>query len=266
VGRTYFTRPARGQGAFGGDRLRGIDGYLTAAAGRTACLAGLKQSFAQAQRPLAELAGRDLDDETARRPCQATAARAAAGRDERATAQAFAAAAGDPEVQTDAGKANTLDGRRDVKVAVSAGRPRGAPAGAADGGRRDLPAPTARPVVAAAEEAAAFGGRCGAEARRLGLTEPGLLNVLGDGADWIRRLSRQQFPGAAEALDIYHGAEHLAEGARRARGEGTDRARAQAERGRARLLEDGYAGVTEWVGQLGGQIAEGGDGGPRAGC
>src|SRR5438477_655066 len=88
--------------------------YLTAAAGRTACLAGLKQSFAQAQRPLAELAGRDLDDETARRPCQATAARAAAGRDERATAQAFAAAAGDPEVQTDAGKANTLDGRRDV--------------------------------------------------------------------------------------------------------------------------------------------------------
>ena len=35
---------------------------------------------------------------------------------------------------------------------------------------------------------------------------------------------------------------------------------AQAERGRTRLLEDGYWGVAEWVGELGGRAPAGGDG------
>jgi hypothetical protein len=238
----------------------GIDGYLTAGARRLACLAGVRQSFARAEQLLAELAGWELDSETIRRLCHGTAAAAAAARDERATAAAFTAAPGDREVQIDAGKVNTEGGWRDVKVAVFARRERGEPAGAADWDRRDLPAPAARSVIAAVEDAAAFGARCGAEARRLGLTEPRACSVLGDGAEWIWNLSAQQFPGAAEALDIYHGAEHLAEGARRVFGEGTAEARAQAERGRTRLLEDGYWGVLEWVGEVSGQIPAGGDG------
>jgi len=225
-----------------------------------ACLAGVRQAFAQAEQLLAELAGWRLDDETLRRLCHAEAAHARATREQRATAAAFAAAPGDREVQIDAGKVNTQDGWRDVKVAVFACRPRGEAASAADWDQRDLPAPSARAVVAAIEEASRFGARCGAEARRLGLTEPSDLHVLGDGAEWIWNLSGGQFPGAAENLDIYHGAGHLAEAARRVFGEGTAAARAQAEQARTRLLEDGYLGVVEWVGTISGQIPAGGDG------
>ena len=224
-----------------------------------ACLAGVRDSFARAEAVLAELAGWELDDETIRRLCHAEAGRAAAGRDERATAQAFAAAAGDAEVQIDAGKVNTQDGWRDVKVAVFARRERGEPSCAAAWDQRELPRPSVRSVVAAVEEASPFGDRCGAEARRLGLGDPSALSVLGDGAGWIWNLSGQQFPGAAEALDVYHGAEHIAAAAKAVLGEGAA-ARAQAERGRQRLLEDGYPGVVEWVGELSGALPAGGDG------
>ncbi len=97
-------------------------------------------------------------------------------------------------------------------------------------------------------------------ARRLGLTDPTLLSVSGDGAEWIGNLSGRHFPGASETLDVFHGAEHVAEAARRVFGEGTAEARAEAERGRTRLLEDGYWGVAEWVGTLGGRLPAGGDG------
>ncbi len=258
--RCYFTCAGCGQGSFGSDRLLGIEGYLTGGARRMACLAGVRQSFAQAEQLLAELAGWHLDDETIRRLCHATAAQATATRDARVTPATFAAAPGDREVQIDAGKVNTQGGWRDVKVAVFACRRRGEPARIADWDRRALPAPAVRSVIAAIEEATLFGDRCGAEARRLGLTEPTALNVLGDGADWIWNLSGRQFPGAAEALDAYHGVAHLAEGARRVFGEGAAATAAHTERGRQRLLQDGYWGVVEWVGELGGQIPAGGDG------
>ena len=122
--RRYFTCPACGQGDFGGDRVLGLEGYLTAAALCMACLAGVRQSFARGEALLAELAGWDLDDETIRRLCHAEAARAAAGREERATAEAFADAPGDWELQIDAGKVNTQEGWRDVKAAVYARRER----------------------------------------------------------------------------------------------------------------------------------------------
>ncbi len=114
-------------------------------------------------------------------------------------------------------------------------------------------------MVAAVEEAQAFGDRCAAEGARLGLSGLTALSALGDGAEWIWNLVARVFPGAAGCLDVYHAAEHLADAARRALGQGAA-ARAQAERGRTRLLEDGYWGVTEWVGQLSGQVPAYGEG------
>jgi hypothetical protein len=260
VRRTYFACPACGQGAFGADRVLGVDGYVTAGACRMACLLGVQQSFAKAELALAEVAGWELDDNTIRRLCHATAARATAGRAERATAEAFARAEGDLELQIDAGKANTLQGWRDVKVAVFARRQRGAPTTAAQWDERDLPAPAVRSVVAAVEEASAFGERCAAEAGRLRLTEPQELSVLGDGAEWVWNLAGRHFAGCAELLDIWHGAEHLADGAKAACGPASPQAKAQAQRGKERLLADGYWGVLEWVAELTGQGALGGDG------
>jgi hypothetical protein len=225
-----------------------------------ACLLGVQQSFTKAEVALAEVAGWELDDNTIRQLCHATAARARATRGERATAEAFTAAGGDRELQIDAGKVNTLAGWRDVKVALFACRNRGKASTAQDWDERDLPAPQVRAVIAAVEEAADFGRRCATEAERLGLTDPHQLSVLGDGAEWLWNLVARHFAGSDGLLDIWHGAEHIGDGAKAVFGAGSEQAREQAARGRQRLLEDGYWGVVEWVGELAGQIPAGGDG------
>ena len=235
-----------------------------------ACLLGVQQSFQKAERALEEVAGWELDDNTIRQLCHATAAQAHARRDERATAEAFATVEAeaegpvDTELHIDAGKVNTLEGWRDVKAAVFARRERGEPTTATEWDERDLPAPAVRSVTAAVEEARAFGERLAEEAQRLGLSVPEALSVLGDGAEWIWNLAGRHFPGADETLDIWHGEGKIAEGAKAACGQGSEAARAQAkeqtEKGKKKLLEDGYGGVTEWVGELTGTAALGGDG------
>jgi hypothetical protein len=233
-----------------------------------ACLLGVQQSFPKAEVALLEVAGWKLDDNTIRRLCHAVAQQATSTREQRANAEAFAQAAGDLELQIDAGKVNTLEGWRDVKVAVLDRRKRSEPTTATAWDERDLPTPEVRSVVAAVEEAKDFGERCAREAQRLELTEPEQLSVLGDGAAWIWNLSAKHFPGASELLDIWHGAEELCDGAKAAYGQGSEaakeQARAAAQEGKQRLLEDGYWGVTEWVGALAGKVL-GGDGAALAG-
>jgi hypothetical protein len=260
VRRTYFSCGVCEQGEFGADRILGIEGYVTTGACRMACLAGVQQSFARAEQLLDELAGWQLDDETIRRLCHATAQRAHAEREQRATAEVFAQAKGDWEAHIDAGKVNTFAGWRDIKVAIFARRERGEPATAAEWDERDLPTPTARSVIAAVEEAALFGERCATEAHRLELTNFSALSVLGDGAEWIWNLKERHFPEAAGLLDVFHGREHVATGAKQVYGEGTEETKRQTARGQQRLMEDGYWGVTEWVGETAGQIPAGSDG------
>jgi hypothetical protein len=55
-----------------------------------ACLLGVQRSLGKAEVALLEVAGCDLDDNTIRRLCHATAARADAGRGRRADTEAFA--------------------------------------------------------------------------------------------------------------------------------------------------------------------------------
>jgi hypothetical protein len=250
VKRTYFKCPQCDQGDFGADRVLGIDGYLTVGAQRMASLAGVRQSFGAAEQLLAELAGWHLDQESIRRLCHAVAGEATATREERATADKFAESAGDLELQIDAGKVNTLEGWRDVKVAVFARRDRGAAASAEQWHQRKLPAPNVRSVVAAIEEAERFGKRCTTEARRLELTDASQVTVLGDGAEWIWNLADQRFAGAAQNLDIYHAAEHLADAAGAWFGTDHPETRSQADRATLRLLQDGYCGVVEWIGEI----------------
>lgn len=207
-----------------------------------ACLAGLHDPFRKAEQLLTELAGWSLDAETLRRYCHAEATQARAQRDQReGLPEQFAQAAGDRELHIDAGKVNTPDGWRDVKVAVFACRERAAPATSQDYEQRDLPAPSTRAVVAEIEEAQVFGQRCQREAERLSVPPAGL-SVLGDGAEWIWNLAQERFAGAAQLLDVYHGVEHLAIAARQAFAEGPERERWLAG-ARQRLLGEGYCGV-----------------------
>lgn len=260
VDRTYFVCQHCGQGDFGADQVLGIEGYLTIGAQRMACLAGVRQSFAQAEQLLRELSGWELDEETIRRLCHSVAAEATATREERATEKLFSAAAGDLEMQIDAGKVNTQEGWRDVKVAVFARRERGESACVQDWNKRKLPAPTVRSVVAAIEEADLFGERCAIEAKRLGITDLTQLNVSGDGAEWIWNLREKRFPGSTQNLDIFHGAEYVADAANKVFGQGSAEARQEGERATLRLLEDGYWGVSDWIGEIAGRIPVGGDG------
>jgi len=249
------------QPQFAADRLLGLDGWLTARARRMACLAGAHDPFRKAERVLSELAGWSVDAETIRRHCHAEAAGARQQRGQRdGLPEQFLQARGDRELHIDAGKVNTPGGWRDVKVAAFACRERAEPATAAGYEQRDLPPPGARAVVAEVEEAQAFGGRCAAEAGRLGLPDTSALSVLGDGAEWVWNLAEEHFPQARQCLDAYHALEHVAGAAKRVFGEGAAEAQAQARRGGQRLLADGYCGVVEWVGELTGVMPAGGDG------
>lgn len=235
---------------FTADRLLGIDGWLTSRARRMADHAAIHDPFRQAETLLHELAGWSIDAETIRRYCHQDAARARQGRSQRqALPEQFNHAPGDRELHIDAGKVNTPQGYRDVKVAVFACRERGKPATAADYEQRDLPSPCVRAVVAEVEEAAAFADRLTAEAQRLGVAAEGL-SVLGDGAEWIWNLAEWHFPFAAQLLDVYHGSEQLAKAGRAVFGEG-EALKRWLDETRVQMIGDGYWGVCEVLAALG---------------
>ena len=71
--RRYFFCPASQVGDFGADGVLSLDGYVTRGAARMACFLGVQRSFEKAQVTLHEGAGWDLDDNTIRQLCRATA-------------------------------------------------------------------------------------------------------------------------------------------------------------------------------------------------
>lgn len=255
VGRVRLTRGyVSGTGAgYPADDALGVDGYLTAAATRMAVLAGVRQSFAKAEQLLAELSGWELDDDTIRRATHQAAHAAAATRPQRGDAARFAQAEGHVEGYVDAGKVNTTDGWRDVKVAVFAKRTEGEPATPEQWAERELPAPAVRTVVAAVEESSAFAGRVRAEADRLGVTTAADVTVLGDGAEWVWNLAGEVVPQATGVLDVYHALEHVAAAAQAIWGEGTAETAVQLDAGRQALLSGGKAALERWIGAALGQ-------------
>jgi hypothetical protein len=234
-------------GGYAADAALGIDGGLSLQARRLATYAALGKSFARAAQTLSEFCGWTLGEETIRRLAHAEAKRARAERPERADAERFAKAPGEVEVPIDAGKVNTLDGWRDVKLAVFCKRLAGRAATPDEWDIRRLPAPSIRLVVAAIEDSESFGERVRDEADRLGATTDTRLTVLGDGAEWIWNLAADRFPGAGGVLDVYHALEHIAGAAKAVWGEGTEAAKTHAEAGRRALLAEGKAGAERWL-------------------
>ena len=239
----------------------GLDGFLTAAAQRMAVFAGARDSFPRASAALRELAGWTLNRESVRQLTHTAARRLSAARADRNDAARFARAGGVVEVAIDAGKVNTADGWRDVKVAVLSKRKLGDPASATDWENRKRPAPTVRAVVAAVEDSAAFAGRVRAEADRLDATTAGDVTVLADGAEWIWNLAEDVFPQAAGVLDFYHVAEHIADAVKAIwpAGEQADGLYAA---GRAALSSGGKVGLERWIGEAFSVLPAGNDGEP----
>jgi hypothetical protein len=258
--RQYVTGP--GGGLFPADDALGIDGYVSTAAERMAVFAGTRDSFARARQALRELCGWDLDDEVIRQLTHAAARRATATRGTRADDEQFARAPGAAEVQIDAGKVNTGTGWRDVKVAVFARRKAGEPVGLDRWDERELPAPSARSVVAAVEEAEAFADRVRAEADRLGVTTAPDVTVLADGAEWIWNLGGEVLPQAAGVLDAFHAIEHVADAVKAVWGSDTAASEERVASGRLALLGKGKAGIESWVGERFAELPAGASGEP----
>jgi hypothetical protein len=234
-------------GHFPADEVLGVDGYLSAAAQRLAAFAGARDSFARAQQTLRELCGWNLDDEVIRTLTHAVARRACATRETRTDDDRFERVEDPIEVQIDAGKVNTDTGWRDVKVAVFAKRALGEPSGLDDWDQRELPAPSARAVVAAIEEVEQFRRRVRAEADRLNVTTAADVTVLGDGAEWIWNLSAEVVPQASGVLDAFHVLERVSGAVKAVWGEGTESTAGHLISGRAALLGAGKVGIERWI-------------------
>jgi hypothetical protein len=255
VTRVYATGPDGG--SFAADEALGVDGYLTTHARRLATLAGVQRSFAKAQQLLAEMCGWELDDETIRQVTHASATQAQAQRFARGDATRFGQASGTIEVPIDAGKVNTRDGWKDVKIGLICKREAGEPATPAEWDQRALPAPTIRTVVAAIEDSDQFAQRMRAEADRLDATVADAVTVLGDGAEWIWNLAAEVFPQACGVLDVYHALEHIGDAVKAVWGDGTDAAHTQRERGRQAVLASGKVGVERWLADAFAQVPDG---------
>lgn len=248
VRRTHGYCNVCGQPGFAADDLLGIEGWMTRRARSMACRAGIQDPFRQAEGLLSELCGWQVCAETVRQHCHAAATDARARRQQfRALPELFQQARElNQELHIDAGKVNTPDGWRDIKLAVFACRETGPSSTPADYEQRELPAPRLRSLVAEVEGVGDFGPRCKQEGTRLGVSvEQTGLSILGDGAEWIWNLADRHFVGAEGLLDIYHGVEKLAEPAREAFGHGTEVMRQWLDRARDKLTGDGYCGVCE---------------------
>lgn len=171
------------------------------------------------------------------------------GRPARGDATRFAQAEGHVAVPRDAGKVNTTEGWRDIKLAVFAKREEGEPATPAQWDERDLPAPTARAVVCGVAAASVFAERVRAEADRLEVTTTADVTVLGDGAEWIWTRAADVVPQAGGVLDLYPALEHGADATKAVFGDGTPEAQAKLDQGRQALLAGGKAGIETWIGQ-----------------
>lgn len=193
------------------------------------------------------MCGWQVDDEVIRLTTHAEAQRAARERPARSDAAAFATAAGEVEVLMDAGKVNTRDGWRDVKIGLFLKRNAGSPATPDQWDQRALPAPTIRTTIAAIEEAGLFGRRLRTEADRLGVTSRPTLTVLADGGEWIWNQAAEHLPQASGVLDVYHALEHVSDAVKAVWGGDSEASGARIDAGRRALLSEGKAGLDRWL-------------------
>lgn len=236
---------------YGADALLGLDGSYTRTLQQHLSRLAADVSFAKAREHVAALLQVTVSKEALRRECHRHGRQMAQWQTtETHTPEVFAQATGDVEFTTDAGKVNTLEhGWKDLKIGVFQKRPRAQPAQPAAWESRVLPEPTARVAWAAIAPAKKFRRTWRHWSRRLGVGQASELHALGDGAAWIWRSVERVFTGCTQTLDVFHGCGHLAQAGERLYGEGAEAAQAFRERGRQLLLESGWSGVCQLVGE-----------------
>lgn len=253
IRRRYWQCRCGAEGAYAVDDVIGLSGRYSKVVHKHACRLAADVSFAKASEHLREMLGVRLAPETVRAVVEAHGkAMTAFQPKDQTTAQAFREAKGEVEFAVDAGKVNTREvGWKDLKMAVISKREAGEPVTPArwqDEGR--LPAATIVVAFAMIAASKVFRRCWKASLRQLGVTAFASLHALGDGASWIWKSVNRVLSGCTQTLDIYHASERLSLCAQRIFGEGTAQATAAFERGREKLLSDGWSGVCAWVAEL----------------
>jgi len=170
---------------------------------------------------------------------------------DQATAKQFAAAKGEVEFAVDAGKMNTREeGWKDLKIAVISKRESAQPAMPEEWQKDRLPAATMVVAFAMIAASKTFRKTWAPALRQLGVTAFAAVHALGDGASWIWKSVQRVLTGCTQTLDIYHACERLSRCAQKIFGDETAEAKLAFERGRQRLVADGWSGVCGWVGEL----------------
>lgn len=245
--RWYQCRACAGAGGYALDRLLRCDERLTPLLRSHVSRLSSDVSFALAAEHVQALLGVTLSTESCRTVCARQAKAVAAYQPAPA---AFTQAPGAVEFQTDAGKVNTREaGWKDLKIACFLKRQPGAPATPAQWRTRELPAPTALRAWAAIQPIQTFRRTWRRQAQRLGIRQNGDVHALGDGASWIWKGLDHALSGCTQTLDLFHATQRIAQTGERLYGAESAAATAFLERGRQLLLERGWDGVTQLMGE-----------------
>ena len=237
------------------DSLLGLADRLSRRLQTLLCWVSVDLSFSKTSDYLFEFLGVWVSDETIRKFCLHHGIKAAETRpgDHPRVSQEFREARGEVEFHVDAAKVNTVDqGWRDVKAAVFLKRPLGEGCDPFDPKameERTLPEPEATVSFAAMASIDDFQQSWEPWQVELGVCDSGAIDVHGDGAEWIWNAATKEFPEAEQALDPYHGFEHIGAAAKAIHGEGTAAFEQAFARGRQLLLSGGWKGLCDWVGE-----------------
>jgi hypothetical protein len=250
--RAYFYSAARQAGRFPLDAALGLVDSYSPGVARWMCRAGtLAGSYQAASQDLLTYAGLDIDARQIQRMIAQMAPRMTQWRE--AQAPVFNPAAGDifcvstdgtgapmrrKELRGRKGKRGCKAHTREVKVGTvfthcQPDQPDQRP-------ERDYGSTTYIADIICASD---FGTLLRAEALRRGIAKAKTVVFLGDGAVWIWKLARINFPKAICILDYYHACEHLTLLASALYGEGSALAKKRYRQWRKALLKDKIAQI-----------------------
>ena len=250
--RSYFYSAARQEGRFPLDAALGLVDSYSPGVARWMCRAGtLAGSYQGASQDLLAYAGLDIDARQIQRLIAQMAPRMTQWRE--AQGPVFHPAAGDifcvstdgtgapmrrKELRGRQGKRGGRARTREVKVgAVFTHRKPDKPDQRPE---RDYGSTTYIADIVTASE---FGTRLRAEALRRGIARARVVVFLGDGAAWVWKLARINFPKAVCILDYYHACEHLTLLASALYGESSALAKRRSRQWRKALLKDKSAQI-----------------------
>jgi hypothetical protein len=245
VSRIYLRCVKCGAGGYPVDERLGIHGRYSKQAQRLVCLAAASWSYDISSDRLRDFCGLSVSDTTIREVAQEHGAKANEWlRTEPVAVQDFREAGGDVEFTADGTCVNTVDGWREMKVAIFSKRERGEPATPDEWATRDLPKPHTRIAFAAIEDSDSFGSRWKAWCKRLGLPDTSAITMLADGAKWLWEELRKHLTHADGVLDIFHVLEHIT-ATGQALYKTPEEATAWITKAREALLHQGWTGIDD---------------------